>query len=119
MKQTRSELLYRDAQIALEYNPEDNWIFVNWRGYQNKESVMAGCQKILELMKELACFRVLNDNSLVEGQWSSASKWLADVWFPKMFAAGLQCFAWVYSPSTLSRLSTDKTLKLANFPESI
>ncbi|MCX2739203.1 hypothetical protein [Pontibacter anaerobius] len=119
MKRTRTELLYRDPSIAIEFNPMDGWMYVNWRGYQNKESVMAGCLKMLDIMKEIACYRILNDNTLVEGQWSSAAKWLADKWFPAMFEARLQQFAWVYSPSTFSRLSTDKTLKLANFPESI
>lgn len=119
MKQTRSELLYRDTHIAIEYKPDDNWIYVNWRGYQNKESVIAGCEKMLAIMKELACFRILNDNTLVEGQWSAASQWGADVWFPAMYEAGLKYFAWIYSPSVLSRLSTDKTLMLANFPEGI
>lgn len=119
MKQTRTELLYRDTHIALEYYPEDNWIYVNWRGYQNKDSVIAGCEKMLDIMKALACYRILNDNTLVEGQWSLASKWVADVWFPAMFEAGLKNFSWVYSPSVLSRLSTDKTLELANTPDGI
>lgn len=119
MIRNRTEILYRDTFIAIEYNAIDNWIYVNWKGYQNYDSVIAGCEKILESMKAQACYRILNDNSLVEGQWSAAAKWGADVWFPAMFAAGLKSFAWVYSPSTLSRLSTDKTLKLADFPDQI
>ncbi|RIJ41548.1 hypothetical protein [Pontibacter oryzae] len=119
MIRNRTEILYRDTFIALEYNAVDNWIYVNWKGYQNYDTVVAGCEKILELMKAQACYRILNDNTRVEGQWSAAAKWGADVWFPAMFEAGLKSFAWIYSPSTLSRLSTDKTLKLADFPKQV
>lgn len=119
MIRSRTELLYRDNTIAIEFDPLEEWIYVNWRGYQNYESVVAGCEKMLELMQEKACYRILNDNTYVEGQWSAAAKWGANVWLPAMFAAGLTYFAWIYSPSTLSRLSTDKTLKLADFPDGI
>lgn len=119
MKTVRNLLLYRESYIAMEYNPLEDWIYVNWRGYQNYDSVVAGCEKMLEVMKAQACFRILNDNTRVEGQWSAAAKWGADVWFPAMFEEGLQCFAWVYSPSVLSRLSTDKMVKLADFPQQV
>ena len=115
----RNELLYRNDQIAIEYNAANDWIYVNWRGYQNYDTVVAGCTKILDLMKSLACYRILNDNTQVEGKWSTASKWGADVWFPAMREAGLKWFAWVYSPSVLSRLLTDKTVKQTNNPDFI
>ncbi|WP_276496066.1 hypothetical protein [Pontibacter litorisediminis] len=119
MRQTRTELLYREQHIAIEFNPMEEWIYVNWRGYQNYNSVVSGCEKMLELMKEKACYRILNDNTFVEGQWSTASKWVASDWFPRMRENGLQEFAWVYSPSILSRLSVDKSIKLADFPDYI
>lgn len=97
----------------------EEWLYVNWRGYQNYESVVTGCTRVLELMKEHACYRILNDNTQVEGQWSAASRWLAEEWFPEMEKQGLKLFAWVYSPSVLSRLSADKTVKLADYPSYI
>lgn len=112
----RNEILFRDNYIAIELNPKDNWIYVNWRGYQNYESVLAGCEKIQELMNATACYRILNDNTQVEGQWSAAAKWVAETWFPALRQNGLQYFAWVYSSSMLSRLSADKTIKHANQP---
>lgn len=115
----RNEILFRDTYVAIELNPKDNWIYVNWRGYQNYESVLAGCEKIREFMNATACYRILNDNTQVEGQWSSAAKWVAETWFPALRQDGLQCFAWVYSSSILSRLSSDKTLKHANQPDYI
>nr|WP_255710003.1 hypothetical protein [Pontibacter harenae] len=107
----RNEILFRDAFIAIEYNHSDDWIYVNWRGYVNYDTVTAGCEKILEYLKEYQCHKVLNDNTNVEGIWSGASKWVGQDWMPRMQEAGLRYFAWVYSPSTLSRLSTEKSIK--------
>ena len=39
------------------------------------------------------------------------AEWGGTEWFPAMTAAGLQYFAWVYSPNLYSRLSTDLTLQ--------
>jgi hypothetical protein len=67
---------------------------------------------MLELMVEHNLNTVLNDNTHVVGIWSGASEWGATDWFPRMKQAGLRCFAWVYSPSRFSQVSTDKTLSL-------
>ncbi|MFD2516062.1 hypothetical protein ACFSRY_19470 [Pontibacter locisalis] len=117
MRTVRTELLYRNQHLAISYNTVEDWLYVNWRGYQNYESVVSGCEKMLELMKERACFRILNNNTHVEGQWSTAAKWGAEVWFPAMRDAGLEWFAWVYSPSAFSRLSTDKMISLTENPD--
>lgn len=115
----RNEILFRGTYISIEYNHIDDWMYVNWKGYQNYDSVVAGCEKMLELMKEHACYRILNDNTQVEGQWSAAAKWGAEYWFPALREAGLRWFAWIYSPRMLGRLSTDKTLNLAENPDYI
>jgi len=116
MKSNRNELLYRNNFIAIEFNHEDDWMFVNWRGLVNHYDVLAGCEEMLRCVKERQILDILNDNTHVEGMWSGASKWVGEVWFPALREAGLQHFAWVYSPSTLSRLSTDKTIKLTQSP---
>ncbi|QEM02575.1 hypothetical protein DIU31_003235 [Mucilaginibacter rubeus] len=56
------------------------------------------------------CSPVLNNNTLVKGNWSEASDWGAEVWFPAMAKAGLKKFAWIYSPSTFSRIAAGKSL---------
>lgn len=119
MKLVRNELLYRESFIVIEYNSSDNWLYVNWRGYINYDTVLSGCEKVLHFMKEYNSYRVLNDNTNVEGIWSGASSWVGQEWFPKMRAEGLACFAWVYSVSTLSRLSMDKSIRNTDNPDFI
>jgi hypothetical protein len=50
----------------------------------------------------------------VKGTWSEAAEWLSKEWFPQMEEAGLKYFAWTYSPSTFSRMATNKTMESAN-----
>lgn len=119
MKLVRNEILHRQSNILIEFNHTEGWIYVNWRGYQNYDTVVAGCEKILEILLEFNCTKVLNDNTNVEGIWSGASRWVGQDWMPRMKAAGLECFAWVYSPSIFSRLSADKTLNCTEDPSFI
>lgn len=111
MKLVKNETLHRQDNILIEFDHEEGWLYVNWCGYQNYDTVMEGCEKVLELLLQIGCTKVLNDNTNVEGIWSGASKWMGQDWLVRMQAAGLKCFAWVYSPSAFSRLSADKTLR--------
>jgi len=104
---------------VIELNHTENWMQVNWRGYVSHHDVMAGCMEMLRLVKEHQIVDILNDNTHVEGMWSGAAKWGGEFWFPALREAGLQRFAWIYSPSVLSRLSTDKTLKNTENPHYI
>ncbi len=114
-----AKILYKEANIEISYTATGKWLYVNWIGFQTVQSVKDGCGKILEYMISEACTKILNDNTLVEGMWSGAAKWGADIWFPTLREHGLQAFAWIYSPSMLSRLSTDKTLTHAHQPSYI
>lgn len=105
-------LLQKEKNIEIFYNEADHWIYTNWIGFQTTGSVKEGCMHILDWLMAKSCRNILNDNTLVEGMWSGAARWGADFWFPKLREVGLEKFAWIYSPSMLSQLSTDKTISL-------
>lgn len=107
---------YEGNYMKIRYHPEGNYLDVNWTGYQNYDSVVKGCGIILDLMQKNKCSRVLNDNTEVKGNWSEAADWGAEVWFPAMAKAGLEKFAWVYSPSTFSRIAANVSLPSAYNP---
>lgn len=108
------ELLYQETYIEVSSEEEEKWIYANWIGFQTVATVKAGCEKILQALERKGYAKVLNDNTQVQGIWSGASEWVAVDWFPRMRTAGMTCFAWVYSPSVFSQLSTDKTLNHTN-----
>jgi hypothetical protein len=109
----KTELLFKASNIEIHYSQEGKYVYANWKGFQNVDLIKNGCEKLLELMKDKKCYNILNDNTLVTGTWHGASEWGATDWFPRMNKAGLQHFAWVYSPSAFSQISTDKTISSA------
>lgn len=109
---TDNKTFYTGNYITVRYDETNQWIEANWLGYQNFESVKKGCMIMLDLMKKNGCTKVLNDNTHVLGNWSEASDWGAEFWFPAMQKAGLQHFAWIYSPSTFSRMAAHKTVDI-------
>ncbi|RYU89591.1 PAS domain S-box protein [Mucilaginibacter terrigena] len=107
---TDHQTFYEGSFVKIRYQPDGQYMDVDWKGYQNYESVVKGCNILLDLMQKNNCHKVLNDNTHVKGNWSEASDWGAEVWFPAMAAAGLNKFAWIYSPSTFSRIAANVSL---------
>jgi hypothetical protein len=105
------QTLLEEPHIAISYDHQNDWLLADWRGNQNLTTVQHGGSEMLRLVTMQQCHKVLNDNTNVTNMWSEASEWAGTEWFPAMMAAGLQYFAWVYSPNTYSRLSTDLTLQ--------
>lgn len=107
---TDNKTYYSENKLTIRYNEEHDWLEADWKGFQNFDSVQRGCLVMLDLLKKNNCSKVLNDNRSVLGNWSEAADWGGKVWFPAMQKAGLKFFAWIYSPSTFSKLSAHKSL---------
>jgi PAS domain S-box-containing protein len=107
---TDERSFYEGSFITIRYQPDHDYLDVDWIGYQNYDSVVKGCQIMLDLMQKCDCKKVLNNNTKVKGNWSEASDWGSEVWFPAMAKAGLRKFAWIYSPSAFSRISSNKSV---------
>jgi len=104
------------AYLTITYDYINEWLYADWAPDQDLASVQAGCLQLLECLREERCHKVLNDNTRVMTIWSDAAEWGGKVWFPAMADAGLEYFAWVYSPNVYSRLSTDLTLQHTTHP---
>jgi PAS domain S-box-containing protein len=101
---------YCDNKIEIIYNAEKQLLEVDWKGFQNMETVKNGGRLMLEMVKRHHCYKVLNDNTHVLGTWSEAADWAGQEWFPMMQEAGVTHFAWVYSLSGFSQLSAKKSV---------
>lgn len=108
--------LLQSPTIEISFDHQNDWLYAEWIGDQNLETVQQGCLQMLDYMKAERSHKVLNDNRLVTSMWSDAAEWGGHVWFPSMTDAGLEYFAWVYSPNVFSRLSTDLTLQHTTRP---
>ena len=105
------QTLLESPHLTISYDHQHGWLYADWHGNQDMNSVQNGATELLRLMKEHHCHKILNDNTLVTSMWSEAAEWGGTEWFPAMEASGLQYFAWVYSTNVYSRLSTDLTLQ--------
>jgi len=100
-------ILYDVPTLTISYNYADDWLYLDWHGNLDDETVMAGAPKVLELLQQERCAKVLNDNTRVTGLWANAAQWGSDVFFPQLHAAGCRYFSWVHSPERYSQLSAE------------
>ncbi len=109
--ETDHRTFYKSHFLTLQYDAGHHWLEADWLGFQNYDTVKQGCLIMLDLLKKNSCQQVLNDNTHVAGNWSEASDWVSEYWFPAMREAGLQQFAWIHSPSTFGRMAASKSLE--------
>ena len=100
-------ILHDTATLTISYDYANEWLQLDWHGNLDDESVMEGALKLLELLKQERCTKVLNDNTHITGLWADAAKWGSDVFLPMLHEAGCRYFSWVYSPERYSQLSAE------------
>ncbi|CAA9305710.1 MAG: hypothetical protein AVDCRST_MAG56-6489 [uncultured Cytophagales bacterium] len=105
----QKEKLVESKGLDIEFDVEQQYVYVNWKGFHSVESVKSGCEKLLQVLTEKHCKRVLNDNRMVSGPWLGAADWVATDWFPRVYATGVEKFAWIVSPNIFSQMSTEVT----------
>lgn len=104
--------LYSDSSIDILLDPDTRILHANWKGYQSLNTGTQGCTHILDMMVRHQAYQILNDNTDARGLWMGAAEWAAREWFPRMKDAGMQRFAWVYSPAKFSQISADTAMAL-------
>lgn len=109
---TRVQILTSLPSIQISHFTDLNVLYVDWISFQTTESIMHGCELILQYLRQTGCTRLLNDNTHVQGPWDGAVNWLVSEWFPLAKNAGLVRLAWILSPSLFSKLSAQKTVGL-------
>lgn len=83
-----------------------NYIEATWNGHITAGDVITASKVYLALMQTYPCpDKLLNDKTLVTGDWSEANDWLEYEWLPQVIQAGLHHMAHIYSSNMFSRLS--------------
>ena len=55
-KHDNGKYFYYQDYISIEYIDQFSWLYADWKGYQTEQSVMSGCEKLLEALKTYHCF---------------------------------------------------------------
>ncbi|WP_303311254.1 hypothetical protein [Hymenobacter sp. BT730] len=104
-------ILYDVPSLTIAYDYTDEWLYLDWQGNLTDEEVMKGALKLLELLRQERCTKVLNDNTHLTGLWADAARWGGEVFFPQLQEAGCRYFAWVHSPERYSQLSAQLAIQ--------
>ncbi len=107
-------LLLSRPSLIIGYDAERDWLYTDWRGPQNQETVQQGCEQMVIFLRAMGSCKILNDNTNVTVPWiEQGSVWVMDYLLPRLQAAGLHYLAWVYGPTHESWRSVNMTLALA------
>lgn len=60
----KTEVLFEESHIEIEYNPEAKILHVSWKGDQTVDSMKNGFDKILECMRARECSKVHSENEM-------------------------------------------------------
>src|SRR3712207_2188554 len=91
--------IVKKSFIEIEYNAENDWLYINWKGKITDEMGIVGCEDILTALNRYHVKKIINDNQNVHGQWAEGiNSWLINSWFPRFLGAGCFYMAWVQSP---------------------
>ncbi|MDW7695039.1 hypothetical protein R9C00_29390 [Flammeovirgaceae bacterium SG7u.111] len=104
------EKLFEQKNVVVEYDNVNNYLYINWIGFQREEDIYKAGEAALKIFQGLDCTKILNDNTNVKGPWNKAAEWTQSYWFPEMIKAGLQKFAWVFSENLFAELSATQAM---------
>ncbi|WP_210465450.1 hypothetical protein [Rufibacter roseolus] len=103
--------LITEPHIAIHLDMISDILHVTWTGHQTEDTVKDGCEKMLKHVVSTKTSKVINDHTLVSGNWSGLAEWGAKIWLPALHKAGVKYFAWVLSIELYSQRSSQETLK--------
>jgi hypothetical protein len=80
--------------LSIGFDEENRWLYAEWKGPHNQQSIQAGCVQILDTLRAWPCHKVLNDNSGITHITMQLTHFGLR-WLEGMRRAGMQHLAWV------------------------
>lgn len=99
------QILHRDEHLVIKYSPASKFMYCYWRGFIAAKRIKELGAVIIQFVKSKRVSKVLNDNTGVVGPWCSIAPWVLKSWFPDMFSAGMEYFAWIMPKDRFALLS--------------
>jgi hypothetical protein len=110
-QQVELRKVFGDVYFKAGRMPDNAFIYAQWFGVQSVETVMDGGYKVLEMMQDKSCARLLNSNKNVIGSWDMALAWAENEWAPQMRAAGLKYLAQVIPSSIYATITIENLIQ--------
>ncbi|RSK29612.1 SpoIIAA family protein [Hymenobacter metallilatus] len=106
-------MLLDTPSLTIRFEPQENWLWVHWRGAHDAASVFQDCNRLLECAQQCGCTKILNDSSEAYGEWWQAAEWIGQEFLPQLASAGVQAVAWVNAMDWPSRHAVASTMQYA------
>ena len=92
--------------VQFEIPKDDDWLYINWIGYQDEKRIRTGMNLIIEILRKFNIQKLLNNNNNHHGGYpESTYEWIEIDWLPRALESGLRFVATILSPKVFSRLS--------------
>ena len=91
--------------LVLDYDQENQWLYLNWIGYQNLENIKQGLAEVWKMYRRFRFTKVLNDNRELIGPWDKANNWIQQELAPASSPIRIKHIAHVISPGIFGQLS--------------
>lgn len=108
-------LLATPALIVF-YDTNNNWLYNQWQGTHDKESVRVAAEHIFACLAEQPCAKMLSDHSLLRGSWQAATATVVQQNFERLAAHGVLYVAWVCSFEYDDRVAMEQVARHISRP---
>lgn len=94
-----------DIFATLERMPDNAYLYAQWIGIQNLDTMQKGWKAYLSILEDQPCSKLLNSHKELIGPWDVANDWIATVWAPAAVSLGLRHMAHVLAPGIYGQTS--------------
>lgn len=110
------KLLYSSPSLSISFDPDHEWLYVEWKGSHDAASARTGGELVLQYAQRYPCAKMLNDNSQVTSSWDSGARWVGDYYYRTLAETGMRFVAWVCPPHWSARKSMDTAMQFVTRP---
>jgi hypothetical protein len=83
--------------LTVSYDTTNQWLYAQWMGLHDKESVRVAAEHIFASLTTYPCLKLLSDHTLLLGSWQAAIPSVVQHNFERLAAHGVRYVAWVHS----------------------
>jgi hypothetical protein len=109
-------LLQETPNLAVYYDTDNDWLFVDWRGELTLPITQECCLLLAECLLKRPYTRILNSNQNVTDFTRNVPGWLHTDFLPLLRHTNIEYLAWVYSPNLLLNPFIDKLVAKIEVP---
>ena len=107
--------LFVTSSLRISYDVTNKWLYNQWLGLHDKESVRRSAEAIFACLAQYPCLKMLSDHSLLQGDWQPAIPAVVQHNFERLAAHGVRYVAWVHSLDYNDLVAMERVVR--NMPE--